>query len=175
MREPLFKQLLDASVEELPAPLKYLHDGRSKTLHGQCDVERGGGMLSRLFARMMSLPPAGKNQAIEVIIACNGDGETWIRRFGRRSMQSSLSAQDTLLVELLGPVRFKFKLILDHTGHVNWQLVHVTALGVPLRVNWFDNVKASESADNGNYCFDVTAALPIVGLLVTYKGWLNVA
>jgi len=176
MSKPLFHQLLDVDFNQLPQPLQFLHGGQSRVFTGRCDVQRGAGFLSRLFAWITSLPPAGRDQPIEVTIKCNEQGEVWTRRFGRRSMTSSLSAEREVLVEQLGPVRFKFKLSYDATRQViDWQLIQVRAMGMPLPVKWFDAVTASESVNNGRYGFDVAAALPLVGLLVKYKGWLDVS
>jgi hypothetical protein len=175
MSKPLFHQLLDDGFNQLPQPIRYLHNGQSKVLNGRCNVLRGTGVLSRLFAWATSLPPAGDDQPIEVSIECNHHGEVWTRRFGNRRMTSYLSAQGTTLVEYLGPTRFKFMLAYDATTQViNWRLINVRAMGIPLPVSWFDAVTASESVNNGRYGFDVAAALPIVGLLVKYKGWLDV-
>jgi len=52
--------------------------------------------------------------------------------------------------------------------------VQARALGVPLPARWFAGVAARESEADGRYCFDVRAALPLAGLLVHYRGWLDV-
>ena len=175
MSTPLFQQLLGESFAELPTPLRIVHDGQSKTLHGRCDVERGTGRLSRLFAWATSLPPQGKDQPIEFIITSTHGRETWTRKFGRSSMRSSLSVQCATLVEWLGPMRFKFNLSLDHANEcVHWRLAGVAVMGLPLPLRWFQHVTACESASGSKYCFDVSAALPLAGLLVRYRGWLDV-
>lgn len=175
MSAPLFRQLLGASFDALPATIQILHAGSSRTFTGRCDVERGQGALSRVFARITSLPAAGKDQPITVTISCNECGEVWTRQFSKNYMTSSLSAQGNSLVEWLGPVRFKFKLDYDSSRQcIDWRLIRVAAFGIPLPVSWFDKVKAQESSDNGKYCFDVSAALPLIGMLVQYRGWLDV-
>ena len=61
-------------------------------------------------------------------------------------------------------------------GAIVWRVVRVHALGVPLPARWFRSVRARESAgDDGRYHFDVSASMPIAGLLVHYRGWLDVA
>jgi len=175
MSNSLFQRLLSEQFHQLPGPITALHDGRSKVLRGECDVERGSGFVATFLAWVTSLPPAGLQQPIEVAITCNERGEIWVRKFGARSMRSSLVSQGSTLVEWLGPVRFKFKLVYDAANaHINWQLHHVAVLGVPLPVGWFDRVSARESMRGGKYCFDVSATLPFAGLLVRYHGWLDV-
>ena len=57
---------------------------------------------------------------------------------------------------------------------LTWRLVRVRALGLPLPLGWFGGVRAREFERDGRYRFDVRAALPGIGLLVHYQGWLNV-
>ena len=175
MPESLFQQLLGEAFDLLPPPIRKLHDGHSKVLVGHCDVQRGAGVLSRLFGFVTSLPPAGANQKIRVEITCGTDHECWIRHFRRGKMQSTLKACNHILHERLGLARFRFKLVYDDQRQtVSWQLVHVATLGIPLPIKWFSAVLAEESAQNERYCFNVRAALPVVGMLVHYTGWLDV-
>jgi len=170
----LFHKLLGESFDLLPNSLRALHDGRSRAFSGRCDVARGTGVLSRFFGFITSLPPEGDNQPIQVTIACGHDQELWIREFGRAKMKSILTARHNILLERLGPMRFRFKLDYDHSRHtIKWNLVHVAALGIPLPVRWFSAVTAEEYEQNGKYCFNVSAVLPLAGMLVQYKGWLN--
>jgi len=53
-------------------------------------------------------------------------------------------------------------------------LVSVHVVGVPLPLTWFRGITATETAIDGRYGFDVAAVVPIVGLLVSYRGWLDV-
>jgi hypothetical protein len=55
-----------------------------------------------------------------------------------------------------------------------WRIRRVSSLGIPLSAKWFDGVVAREFEEDGRYRFDVRAALPFVGLLVHYRGWLDV-
>lgn len=48
------------------------------------------------------------------------------------------------------------------------------AFGLPLPRAWFRQVHASESERDGRYHFRVRAALPLIGTLVAYQGWLDV-
>ncbi|MEI2454079.1 DUF4166 domain-containing protein [Lysobacter firmicutimachus] len=57
---------------------------------------------------------------------------------------------------------------------LSWRLVRVRALGLPLPARWFAGVRAREFERDGRYHFDVAAQLPAVGLLVRYRGWLDV-
>ena len=60
-------------------------------------------------------------------------------------------------------------------GAIVWRVVRVSAFGLPLPARWFTGVGARESAEDGRYRFDVWASLPFIGLLVHYRGWLDLA
>ena len=59
-------------------------------------------------------------------------------------------------------------------GQLEWTVARVSALGLPLPAGAFSEVFALEAQENERYTFDVTAALPFVGPLVHYRGWLHV-
>ncbi|MFC3551582.1 DUF4166 domain-containing protein [Lysobacter cavernae] len=174
----LYRQLLGAAFERLPPSVQRLHarDGQWR-YHGKVEVERGTGLLARLCAWATRLPRAGRGP-IKVEIAADRGRERWARVFAGRAMRSRLWGREGLLCERLGPVLFGFHLDVETRpgeGHaVVWRLAQVRVLGVPLPAAWFEQVQAHEYARDHRYRFDVTAALPWVGLLVHYRGWLDV-
>ncbi|MET0815224.1 MAG: DUF4166 domain-containing protein [Pseudoxanthomonas sp.] len=174
MNAPLFQRLLGAGFETLPAVVRTLHATLGhRRYRGQVEVVRGGNPISRLFAWATRLPPAGRGE-VEVEIDASQGQERWTRHIGGRPMPSRLWEQDGLLCEQLGLVRFGFRLSVEDGGIV-WRVQRVDALGLGLPARWFGHVLARESELDGRYRFDVAAALPVVGLLVRYRGWLDVA
>jgi len=135
-------------------------------------VERGADWLSRGCAWATRLPPAGHGP-IEVEIVAASAMERWTRHVGRHAMRSRLWAGDGLLCERLGLVTFGFRLGVEH-GSLTWRVVRVRALGLPLPASMFSRVLAREGETDGRYTFDVRAELPVIGLLVHYRGWLHV-
>ena len=111
--------------------------------------------------------------AMHVRIRREDGREEWTRDFAGRAMRSTLRANGELLEESLGVVRFQFTLR-ARDGAIDWRVVGVRALGVPLPASWFSQVVARESAVDARYRFDVRAAMPLVGLLVHYHGALDV-
>jgi Domain of unknown function (DUF4166) len=173
--ESLFAILLGAAFADMPAAIQRVHDGRNKLLIGRCAVQRGTGFWSRVFARAASLPSAGDDQEVSVNITCSAEGECWLRKFSGKQMRSRLTTEQNLLVERLGPMRFVFSLVYDDsTRELHWLLREVKTLGIPLPLAWFSAVSARESYEDGRYQFDVRASLPLVGLLVHYRGWLSI-
>lgn len=171
----LFRALLGGEAfDALPPTLVALHRAHGLQRYvGEVEVARGAGLLSRLCAAATRLPIAG-TEPITVEIDAQGLRETWTRHVGRHAMRSRLRAGDGLLLERLGLVEFGFRLAVD-AGAITWTVRRVRVLGVlPLPLGWFRQVHARESERDGRYCFDVSADLPLAGLLVRYRGWLDV-
>jgi hypothetical protein len=120
---------------------------------------------------MASLPLSGSDVPLSVTIRVDQKGETWARNFGGQRMQSRLWACGSLLAERLGATTLLFTLSAV-AGRIEWRVVAVRFLGVPLPVSWFAGACATEAIVNGRYTFDVSATLPLVGLLIRYRGWL---
>lgn len=169
----LFPSLLGAAFETLPPRVRalHLHVG-TQQLHGEVRVERGDGWLSRLCAWATRLPPAGDGPIAVEITALPGE-ERWTRRVAGHAMPSRLWASDGLLCERLGLVTFGFRLhVVDEA--IVWRVARVRVFGLALPARWFRGVDAHESQQAERYWFDVAAALPLAGLLVRYRGWLQV-
>ena len=173
MSPPLFQRVLGNAFDDLQPRVKILHSQEGhQRYRGEVEVSRGRHPLARLLAWATRLPPAGKG-AIEVGIDTDANGERWIRRVGGHAMPSRLWSQEGLLCEQLGLARFGFRLTVEQ-GVLVWSIARVHALGLPLPARWFDAVQAREYESEGRYWFDVAAAMPIAGLLVHYRGWLEV-
>ncbi|MGH8453034.1 MAG: DUF4166 domain-containing protein [Nevskiales bacterium] len=172
---PLFQRLLGPSFNVLPAPLRHLHDDRThKIFAGRCRIERGRHWLVPLFAWVMSLPKGGEDLPVQIAIDSAQRRETWARNFAGQPMRSTLSEHDGYLVERMGPMGFRFALRVEGQAIV-WTLAGVRLLGLlPLPLAWFSGVTARESMQSDRYQFDVRAALPFVGPLIHYRGWLSV-
>lgn len=174
---PLYRRVLGAGYDTLAPGLRALHDRDGRRLYrGKVEVERGSGLLSRWCGWATRLPPAGRGPIQVEIVA--GDGrEQWTRHVGRHAMRSRLWERDGLLCERLGLVTFDFSLrVVDDAAFgqlIDWRVARVRALGVPLPPSWFAGVHAREYLRDSRYRFGVVAALPLVGLLVHYRGWLD--
>lgn len=179
----LFPTLLGVDFDALPAPVRRLHLRVGAACYaGEVKVERGRHPLAQLCAWATRLPAAGSGPLQVEIVAADGR-EAWTRRIGGRAMPSRLragrGAMTGLLCERLGLVVFGFALSVESGpdgAQIMWRVRTLRVFGLlPLPAGWFAGVEARESADaQGRYCFDVLAALPLVGLLVHYRGWLDV-
>lgn len=172
---PLFVELLGTTAfATLPDSVQRLHRaGGTHRYRGEAQVVRGRNPLARLCGLITAQPPAAQAIPLEVEIATCASAERWTRDFGGHAMRSRMWACDGLLCERLGLVTFGFALVAD-AGVLHWRVRRVRALGLPLPVRWFGGVQAQEFECDGRYRFDVVARLPLAGLLVQYRGWLDV-
>jgi Domain of unknown function (DUF4166) len=170
----LFHSVLGEAYASLPPALRALHAGSGRW-RGEAVVERGQGLLSRLCVWLTQLPPAGAHP-VDVEIVARHDGEHWIRRYGgSHAMPSRLWMAGGALCERLGPVTLHYRLTIEDAAIV-WRVAGIRILDLlPLPGRWFAGVVARESDGDGRYRFDVRAQLPVVGLLVHYRGWLQPA
>ena len=168
----LFPSLLGAAYGGLPEPIARLHRRGTSSYAGEVVVERGRGWLSRSCAAAARLPPAFAGP-IRVDIEVDGARECWSLRVAGHVMRSRLWGRGGLLYERLGLLTFAFRLSVADERLV-WNVARVRVLGLPLPARWFGAVSAVESVVEGQYRFDVRAALPLIGLLVHYRGWLAV-
>jgi len=164
--------LLGERFSQLPDVVQRLHRRGSGSHAGEVVVRRGSSWLSRLCAKAAQLPPAFVGPIRVDIDACDVD-ERWARNVDTHVMRSRLWAEGGLLCEQLGPVTFRFRLSVDEQ-RLMWTVASVRLLGLPLPASAFAAVTAIESSVEGRYAFDVSASLPLAGLLVHYRGWLHV-
>jgi YfiH family protein len=171
--QPVFARVLGDAFARLPPRVRALHSAAGlRRYRGRAEVRRGGGWLSRLCGWATRLPHASSETPIDVEIDASADEETWTRRFGTQPMRSHLRQHGALLRERLGLATFEFALSAAD-GVLRWEPRRVSALGLPLPTRWFRGVRATESQRDGRYRFEVEAALPWIGELVRYEGWLE--
>lgn len=173
MTMPLYRRLLGERFETLPARVRDLHDVTGKAVWaGRADVERGRSPPNRLVATLFGLPPAGRDQALRVTFEAVGGKEIWTRTFGTAVFRSVQYERSGLLNERVGPSTFAFALETSADG-MALKLQSVRFLGMPLPRLLAPSVFTFESERDGRYRFEVEAALPLLGRIVRYAGWLE--
>ncbi len=177
MPPALFHSLLgSAEWGQLATPVRRMH-GDDARVHaaGYATVEGSSRLPARLLRRLLRLPEPGPDQALALTIERRNGQETWIRRFASGHMRSTLRSVDgRQLRERLGPVSLHFKLRRDGDV-IDWKLCSARLLGVPLPPWLCGNVLSRSGAHGGRYAFDIDVRLPLIGQLVAYRGWLELA
>jgi len=172
----LYRRVLGAAFESLPAPVQALHDNPSRVVaSGFCTIERGGHPLARLLAGLFGFPPAGEDVSLRLVVQADRGREHWSRDFGGRrltSLQGMVLGRPGLLFERFGPGHFVIDPRPSEAG-LSFALVGARFLGLPLPRLLWPAIVGEETAEGGRYHFNVSIALPLVGLLVRYRGRLT--
>lgn len=171
---PLYERIMGDRFAALPAEVRAVHDvHRDGCAVGAAQVAGAANPLARWVAQIMGFPGAGRYD-LHVHFQQAGGQERWTRDFGGRRFRSHLSQHGPWLVERFGPFRFAFDLPSDDRGLT--MIMRRWWIGpLPLPIRLAPRSTAREWADNGRFHFDVPIALPLIGQLVHYRGWLQPA
>jgi NAD(P)-dependent dehydrogenase (short-subunit alcohol dehydrogenase family) len=169
---PLYARALGERFEELPAAVREMHrvfrDGGAS---GRASVRRGSGLAARIVAAVMRFPPSGEH-ALHVSFRERNGEEVWTRDFAGHRFASRLRVRNGRLEERFGPLSFSFNLPCD--GHGLKMRIAGWRIGpVPLPLALAPRSDASEWEEDGRFYFDVPIALPLIGLVVHYRGFLG--
>ncbi|MBB4242902.1 MULTISPECIES: SDR family oxidoreductase [Rhizobium] len=169
---PLYQRVMGPAFAHLSEPVRAMHhvfgDGGAK---GEAVVTRGRSPLARLVAKIFGFPAAGKH-VLHVSFEENNGIEEWTRDFSGRRFLSHLSEENGRLVERFGPFRFAFDLPIVGNG-LSMEMRHWSFLRIPLPLFLAPQSIAHEWAEDDRFHFDVPIALPLIGPVVHYRGWLR--
>ncbi len=172
---PLFVAALGARFATLPAPLRALHGAGFRAWRGEAEVVPARGWLARILARMVRFPRTAGRVTLRVTMMAEPDGsEVWTRHFGEAPPLRSRLFPCTpgVVEEAMGPLRVRLALQPDTTGLTlrcaGWRLGPL-----PLPTALAPRSTCLESVDaEGRFAFDVPVAMPLIGAVVRYRGWL---
>ncbi len=169
---PVYKRVMGDAFDILPAAVSKLHflagDGGAS---GSATVTRGRNPFARPIGWVMRFPPAGEHQ-LHVSFTEHDGVEHWTRDFSGSRFTSHLSAKGGKLAERFGPLKFYFDLPSSADG-LEMVMRRWTAFGIPLPLTLAAKSQAREWQEGDDFCFDVPIALPLIGLVVHYRGRLR--
>jgi hypothetical protein len=169
---PLYARAMRDRFEALPPAVRAIHSVlRDGGAAGEAEVVRGRNRLVRLIASAIGFPPEGAHR-LHVAFAERDGAELWTRDFSGRTFSSLLSEHRGRLTERFGPFRFAFDLPSDETG-LRMMLRGWWIGPLPLPLFLAPRSEAREWEEGGRFHFDVPIALPLLGLMVHYRGWLE--
>jgi hypothetical protein len=179
-RRSAIHRVLGTSFDRLPEPVRRLHDhaGRLVT-SGRADAVVGRGVLPRLVAAWAGLPRSGTDQPVTVTFETDAAGvERWRRDFAGRRYRSRLWAGsgrfEGFLIERQGIMTTIFALDAA-ADRLHFRIVRFGVLGLMLPAAWMPRCDAYEAGVNGQFSFDITIDLPLIGRLIHYRGTLTPA
>ena len=170
----LFERTLP-TFSAMPAAVREAHAvDPACDMAGEVETTGPDNIFGQIIGRIIGFPTTSGTKPAAVTIEREGDGEVWLRRFGTFAFQSHLSAGDKWpLVERFGPLSFDLEAPADERGFA-LKIARARLGELPLPKFLTPSTNASASVDEqGRYRFDVTIGLPLIGRLVTYRGWLE--
>lgn len=173
----LYPRIMGSAFRRLAPPIQAAHlFGTFIALEGRATVTRDRGWLSGIIASLFRFPPAMTDAPVAVTMTRDAQGgEEWRRTFDEHSFASTQEVgtgrSEGLLVERFGPLAFAMAVV-EEEGSLRLVLRRWSAFGVPLPLWAAPRSDALEHATGGRFNFRVDIALPLIGRLVRYEGWL---
>ena len=176
-RWPVFRAVLGNAWQELPAAISELHDvsgiGR---FSGRASVTRGRSIIAKIIGRAVGFPPEAGDIPVDVTMNSTNGREHWTRNFDGHKFSSVMTVGRGrlayLLCEKFGPVNFGMALVLEN-GRLNYVPRGWTFLGIPMPHFLAPQGQTYENVEDGKFRFHVEITLPLIGHVVTYRGWLQ--
>jgi hypothetical protein len=173
---PLYKRILGPAFEELPLPLKEMHNLSTggRAAEGTARVESGTNIFARLMHAALGFPKAGENVPVRVTFQPKNGGELWQRDFAGRKFSSFQAAgdNDRLIHESFGPVKVGLALLRDGEKlRLITRRCWVFGIRIPLFLA--PGGDTYEYMENGTFHFHVEIKQFPFGLIVKYQGQLK--
>jgi hypothetical protein len=176
--EPLqspFEAALGAAFAELPAAVRAAHrSGPVTRLRGEASVLGADAPLARIVARLFGFPSTTASTPVRIVKRQLGGGvEEWARDFGGRKPRSRLRAlRPGVVRETFGPFDFDMAVSADASG-ISMRVTAWRIGPLPLPSFLAPRSVATETQDSaGRFRFDVPIALPLIGRIAHYSGFL---
>ena len=173
---PLYRRVLGTDFDRLPPEIRALHDlRRPARAEGRCEIRRGETRLALWAGGLLRLPLPGREVPVTVDFLPRDGREVWRRDFAGRgfeTVQQACGAAPGQLIERFGPLAFRLAVSASRE-RLTLELCGVRVFGVPLPRPLWPGITAGERVEDGVFVFDVAIRLPLLGLLVHYRGWLK--
>jgi len=142
-------------------------------LPGLVETEPPASWLGRVLARGLGSPLVATAGAIRFELDATPTRETWTRHFPSRAMRSRLQFDRGHVTERMGLARMAFTLeAID--GRLHMRLQRLRFLGVPCPAWLRPRIVAEETGEGDRLHFRIEAAVPGIGRVVGYRGYLVV-
>ena len=169
----LFQRALGAQYVQLPAAVQRFHGLKGRTvLQGWVETQAPASWLARGLALCLGAPRRATRGPLRFVLDAGTEAETWTRHFPTRTMTSRMTLVGDRLEERLGAARLTFNLIAAE-NRLSLALVEMRFLGLPCPRWLMPQVVAEETGTDDRVHFLVSASLPGVGSVASYRGHLD--
>jgi uncharacterized protein DUF4166 len=173
----LFQEVLGPDFDVLPRAVQALHTVHDRQCWaGEAKVTRGHSLLCALLCRIVGFPATSDKTPVTVTMERHGNSEIWQRNFGSKTFKSVLTRsgkpESGMICERFGPFAFDIQLELKE-GTLLFPVSRGRFLGLRLPRWLLPLSNSCEQEEHGRFVFDVAIALPGLGTLVHYHGWLR--
>ncbi len=170
--QSLMQQAMGESFSALHPALQHFHTlAGTHLLHGEATTLAAETPLARLLARCVGAPRVNATGPIRFALDATPQAERWTRHFPGHTMVSQLQLEGRSVVEKLGPARLAFEVCAER-GTLQMRLRTMHFLGIPCPMWLRPRVLATETGSGERLHFYIEAALPFIGRMVCYRGWL---
>lgn len=173
----LYPTVMAHTWDGVPDAIKRAHLSTG-TLRGRFDVRRGSRRLARAIAGLMRFPAEGSGVPVTLRVEPDGAEERWHRTFAGRPLITRQRCRDAgILDEQVSILELRFRLEAGG-GRLRYDQIGARLRLGRLAVPWprwcRPRVEAVEIAEPGGVLVHVDVSLPRVGLLIGYRGRLDV-
>jgi hypothetical protein len=173
----LLRRVLGRPFDKMPLPIQQCHEVDDRLLlAGRASVTGASSFFGRLVAWLFGFPRATPDTPVTVEMRAHREGEIWTRTFGKKRFASRLSQSNDhhdRMLERFGLMTFELELTAGADG-LDLSIKSGRIGFIPLPSFLLPQSFARERVDEaGRFCFDVPVALPGIGPLVHYRGWLK--
>ena len=178
MRSELYPQVLGKGWLALAPSIRSAHSVGRET-SGVFHISHGTSWLARQLARWSDLPPPSSSAETQLKIVSEAPGERWERRFAAKFFTTrQWLGSDGLLVERVGEWELHFQLRVNDGSLFYDQTSARLCVGkwsMPMPLACAPRVSACEIQDGATRVrITVKVTLPLIGILISYEGYLNV-
>ena len=170
----MYRAVLGDAFDRLATPIQKFHSFAGyHVFHGEVKIAEPASMLAKLLAIFLGAPLKASQGPIRFELLAEPATESWTRFFPGKTMHSTLTKSGNRIVERLGASRLTFELV-EVAGALKMRLEKLHFLGVACPTWLVPTVTARESGGVNTLNFHIQASVPVIGIVASYTGHLNI-
>lgn len=171
----MYERALGDDYEALPAAVQRFHRLRGRNvLSGWVETHAPQTILAKVLAACLGTPRSSSSGPIRFELSASPAEETWTRHFPAQTMTSRMRLVDGHIEERLGAARLTFDLLAVEDS-LSMRLASMRFFGVPCPKWLMPRIVADERGADDQIHFLIAAELPLVGVVASYRGYLEVS